>query len=222
LAGAFSDAALIKCFLDARASFTHVGELMKHLILATVLSLVTAFLVSGCGAPAANNAASGNSANKSANNANTATVPAADSAAIAADLKKMVTDYAASTAKNDVAAYDKTTTDNFMFVSNDGSVQTKAERISTMRSGATKYETLTYDDIDVRVNPEGNGAVVIAKATVKGTNNSKPVDATVRVTQVWSKTKDGWKMASLHATNITASSDDKKTEENKPETNVNK
>ena len=171
-------------------------------------------MFTSCGAPAANNATANNS-NKPA--ANTATAPAADAAAIEADLKKLVTEYAASTSKNDVAAYEKATTDNFMFVSNDGSVYTKAQRVDSMKSGATKYDSLTYDDLNVRVNAEGNGAVVIGKATVKGTNMGKPIDETVRVTQVWSKTKDGWKMASLQATNITAKADDKKADEKKPE-----
>ena len=187
---------------------------MKRIILSITTLIVAAFMFTSCGAPAANNAAANNS-NKPA--ANTATAPAADAAAIEAELKKLVTEYAASTSKNDVAAYEKATTDNFMFVSNDGSVYTKAQRVDSMKSGATKYDSLTYDDLNVRVNAEGNGAVVIGKATVKGTNMGKPIDETVRVTQVWSKTKDGWKMASLQATNITAKADDKKADEKKPE-----
>lgn len=173
--------------------------------------IAASFMFTSCGAPAANNA----TANKPANAANTATAPAADTAAAEADLKKLVTEYAASTAKNDIAAYEKITSDNFMFVGNDGAVYTKAERVASMKSGETKYDSLTYDDLNVRINPEGNGAVVIGKATVKGMNMGKPIDAAVRVTQVWSKTKDGWKMASLQATNITAKADDKKADDKK-------
>ena len=194
---------------------------MKRIILSITMLIVAAFIFTSCGAPAANNAAANNS-NKPANAANTTTAPAADAAAIEADLKKLITEYAASTAKNDVAAYEKNTTDNFMFVSNDGTVYTKAERVASMKSGDTRYESLTYDDLNIRVNAEGNGAVVIGKATVKGTNMGKPIDSTVRVTQVWSKTKDGWKMASLQATNITAEADDKKADEKKPDAPANK
>lgn len=174
-------------------------------LIITCAVLITASLVFvSCDAPAANTAA-----NKPANNANAANTAApVNTAAIEADVKKMITEYAASAGKGDAAAYDKMTTDNFMFVSNDGLVQTKAERMAAMKSGAIKYDTLTYDDVNVRVNPEGNGAVAISKVTVKGINNNKPIDQTVRVTHVWSKTKDGWKLASLHATNITAKTDD--------------
>lgn len=187
---------------------------MKTLLLATT-ALCAALIFTACAPPANNGGANStnNNSNKPANSAaaNTA-APAADTAAVAADIKKLVSDYAASTAKNDADAYDKITTDNFMFVGNDGSIQTKAERVAAMKSGQTKYDVLTYDDVSVRVNAEGNGAVVIAKATVKGKNMGTPIDSTVRVTQVWSKTKDGWKMASLQATNITAKADDKKTD----------
>ena len=172
--------------------------------------LFAALLLGACGAPAGNNTPANNSTNTNKAAANTATAPAADTAAVEADIKKVVADYATSTAKNDIAAYDKTLADNFMFVGPDGAVVTKAERLASMKAGETTYQTLTYDDVNVRVNAEGNGAIVIAKATVKGKNMGTPIDASVRVTQVWAKTKDGWKLASLQATNIAAKADDKK------------
>ena len=190
---------------------------MKYVFVAMLVLTTASFFI------ACNDQAATNIANMPTNTAAPANVANSNnppnSAAIEADIKKLIADYAASTEKNDVAAYDKVTTDNFMFVGNDGTVQTKAERIATMRSGETKYELLRYDDVNVRVNPEGDGAVAIAKATVKGTNNGKPIDATVRVTQVWSKTKDGWNMASLQATNITAVSAPSKPDDKKDETN---
>ncbi len=184
---------------------------MKRNLFALITLAVSSFMIS-CSEPAANS----KPANIAAGNANVA--PPVNPAAIEADIKKLVTDYAAATAKNDIAAYEKTTADNFMFVGNDGAMQTKAERVESMKSGATKYETLTYDDVSVRVNPEGTSAIAIAKAVVKGTNMGKPIDSTVRVTQVWSKTKDGWKMSSLQATNLTAKTDDKSKMEDKAKT----
>ena len=186
---------------------------MKKIIFVT-LSLVLATFLAACGDQGSAN----KPGNVPANTAN-ANKPAAavDTAAIESDVKKLVTEYAAAMAKNDMAAFDKSTTDNFMFVGNDGTVSTKAERMESMKSGATKYESLTYDDLTVRVKPEGDAAIVIGKATVKGMNMGKPIDGANRVTQVWGKTKDGWKMVTLQATAITAKSDDKKADEKKPE-----
>jgi ketosteroid isomerase-like protein len=148
-----------------------------------------------------------NSAGKPANAANnSASAPAANSAAIEADLKKLVNDTAAALAKNDAAALDKLYADNYMLVNLDGSVQNKSERLGSIRSGDTKFDSFAYDEISVRSNPEGTGAVVIARATASGMNKGKRTDGTIRVTQVWAKTADGWRQVSGHATQITAPS----------------
>ena len=168
---------------------------MKRIFFA-MMTLAVASIFMACGDQVANN----KPANTAASNTNAA--PPVNPAAIEADIKKLVTDYAASTAKNDAAAFDRTTADNFMFVGNDGTVNTTAERVASMQSGQTKYETLTYDDLSVRVNAEGDSAIVIGKATVKGVIMGKPVNGANCVTQVWAKTKDGWKMSSLQATKI--------------------
>lgn len=185
---------------------------MKSIFFAS-MTLIIASIFIACGDQGGSNKPANAPANTA--NANTAAAQPVDAAAIEADIKKLVTEYAAAMVKSDVAAFEKTTSDNFMFVSNDGSIQTRAERITSMKTGATKYESLTYDDLNVRVNAEGNGAVVIGKATVKGMNMGKPIDGVNRVTQVWSKTKDGWKMTSLQATPLTAKSDDKKVDDKK-------
>ena len=101
-------------------------------------------------------------------------------------------------------ALDKLYGDNYMLVDLDGSVKTKAERLAELRSGSVKFESVSADEINVRVNPEGNGAVSIAHATVKSTNKGVATEGQVRVTTVWSKTKDGWKAVSAQATRITA------------------
>ena len=164
-----------------------------------IAMVLTASLFTACD-PAANNTV--NKPTNAANNA--ATKPAANTAAIEIDVKKLVADAAASLSKNDVATFEKNTTDNYMFVNPNGVVSTRAERAAAMKSGDTKYESVAYDEVSVRVNPEGTGAVVIGRATVKGVNMGSKVDGQYRITQVWSKTADGWKMASGHATPISA------------------
>ena len=172
---------------------------MSRIIPAFALSLAALLLMS-CGEPAANNAT--NKPTNAANNAvaNTATDPAA----LQAELKKLTTDSAASLSKNDVDAMEKVYGENYMFIGPDGAVATRAERIQAMKKGDTKYESVTYDDISVRTNPEGTGAIVISTATVKGKNMGKPIDGKFRVTHVWSKTKDGWRMVNGQTTAITA------------------
>lgn len=182
---------------------------MRKIFPGLTMLIAASFLLLSCGAPAANNS------NKPANANNSTGSSPADTKAIEADIKKSITDYAASLAKNDIAAFEKTASDNYMMVGPDGATATKADRVASMKAGDTKYESVVYDEINVRVNAEGNGAVAISKATVKGTNMGKAVDGAFRVTHVWSKTKDGWKLASGQVTPIAAKADDKKADDKK-------
>lgn len=177
---------------------------MKTILMRKVLifvMLIAAAVLIAC-SPAANNS---NYSNKPANATNnSAAAPAANSAAIETEIKKAVADMATSLQKGDAAYFEKLYTDTYMFVAPDGSVASGAERIASMKSGGTKYESIRYDDVTVRSNAEGNGAVSISRATVKGVNLGKALDGQFRVTHVWSKTKDGWRLASGQTTPITA------------------
>ena len=190
----------------------------KMFLVSSMLITASLFLVS-CGDPGA-----GNAGNKPANAANlannAATAPAANAAAIETDIKKLLTDTSAALAKNDVTALEKIYDEKYTLVNTDGSVQGRADRLASIKSGETKFDTFAYDEITVRSNPEGTGAVVIARATATGMNKGKPVLSPIRVTQVWSKTKDGWKMVSGQATPITAAAAPAKADNSKmPEAN---
>ena len=170
---------------------------MRKIVLG-LATLITASFLTACD-PAANS----NTANKPANATNNA-APAANSAAIETEIKKLVSDTATALGKNDVAALEKLYADNYMLVNLDGSVQNRTERLNSMKSGDTKFDSFAYDEVNVRSNPEGTGAVVIARATATGTNKGQKIAGTIRVTQVWRKTSDGWRQVSGHATQIAA------------------
>ncbi len=175
---------------------------MRKIFLVWTVLIAASFLLISCGDQGAGNA--GNAGNKPANTANNAAAPV-DLAAVEAEVKKMVNETAAALAKNDVAALEKLYADNYMLVNLDGSVSTKAERLATLKSGETKFDSFTYDEINVRVRPEGGGAIVIARANAKGVNNGKPIaDAGVRVTHVWRKNPSGWQLVTAQGTTITA------------------
>ena len=63
-----------------------------------------------------------------------------------------------------------------MLVNLDGSVQNREERLNSMKSGDTKFDSFAYDEINVRSNPEGTGAVAIARATATGTNKGRKIE----------------------------------------------
>jgi ketosteroid isomerase-like protein len=149
----------------------------------------------------------GNVANKPANTTNTTnTNSAASSATAEAEVKKIIDTTQAALSKNDADAMDKIYADNYMTVNQDGSTQTRAERLAALRSGDTKYDSFTFSDTNIRVNPDGNSAIAITKLVLKGMFKGKSMDGTYRVTGIYNKTKDGWKLAGSQSTRIEADS----------------
>lgn len=183
-------------------------------IFALLTLVITASLIAGGCGSAANNSNAANKPANASNASNSTAATAANPAATDAEIKKQVSDMAAALQKGDAAYFEKLYTDNYMFVGPDGTLATGAQRIASMKSGDTKYDTITYDDVSVRSNAEGNGAVSISVATVKGMNLGKAVDGKYRVTHVWSKTKDGWRLASGQTTPMSASASAEKTASN--------
>jgi len=162
---------------------------MRKMFLLLSMLIAASFFVTSCEQPAANNAA----ANKPAN-ANTNT--AASTASSEADVKKVLTDLQTALGKNDTAALDKIYVDDYTFVSPEGEIQTKAQRMESMKSGELKMESITFADPKVRVY--GDTAVVTAKTTVKSTLKGKDTSGTSTATIVLTKTKDGWRVVHGH------------------------
>jgi ketosteroid isomerase-like protein len=172
--------------------------------LSLAMLIAASFMIScGDGSTTSTNSAA-NKPSAGTNNS-TSTAPAANAATVEADVKKAVNDVGALLAKNDAAGLEKFYADNYMLVNPDGGVQTRADRLASLRSGDTKFDTFAYDEINVRPNPEGTAAVVIAKVTATGTNRGRKIEGPLRVTQVWVKGKDGWQQVSAQATPILGS-----------------
>jgi ketosteroid isomerase-like protein len=160
------------------------------LLLATLLTSIV--FAASCEQPAANNA------NKTANsNANTNTA-STSSASSEADVKKFVSDLAAAIGKNDAAALDKMMADDYTYITPDGQIMTKAQRKESMSSGAMKMDSISFDDVKVRMY--GDTAVVTAKATMKAMMNGKDASGTSTAIIVLVKGKDGWQEVLGHPT----------------------
>ena len=192
---------------------------MKKIIISISLLIVASFVFTSCGAPAANNA---NAGNKPANAGNTAAAPAADKAATEADIKKMMDDFAAALNKGDVAALDKMYSEDYTLIDQNGAVQTKAARMEMIKSGKVKMEGMKFEDLKIKTNPAGDGAVVTGHVSGKTTVDGKSEDRNSMVTWVMGKMKDkGWQFVNAQITDIkpgtAAKPDDKKADEKKPD-----
>jgi len=163
--------------------------------LALIFSLM--FLVSCESAPTTtNNAKPANApaANAPAN----AAAPAASSATAEADIKKLIEDLYAALGKNDTAALEKYYADDYVFVSSEGGMMTKAERLAQLKSGELKMLSLTHEAPKIRVY--GDTAVANIKFTQKFSLKGKETSGSGSTTVVLVKSKDGWKVVNGQAT----------------------
>ena len=96
----------------------------------------------------------------------------------------------------DAAALDHIYADDFIGVGPSGTVRTKAQVISDFTSGDLKFQSITTDDVQVRVY--GNTAVETGRSTMNGQDRGKAVPRDNRFTRVWVKQQGRWRLVANH------------------------
>jgi len=96
----------------------------------------------------------------------------------------------------DAAALDRIYADDFIGIGPSGTVRTKAQVISDFTSGDLKFQSITTDDVRVRVY--GNTAVETGRSTMNGQDRGKAVPRDNRFTRVWVKQRGRWRLVANH------------------------
>ena len=102
----------------------------------------------------------------------------------------------------DVAALDRIVGDDLISTSPTGKVQTKAQIVSDLKSGALKVSTA--DTYDVKVRVYGDAAVVTYRSAVNFVDNGQQITGGLRCTSVYIKRGDRWQLVSQQLTRITS------------------
>lgn len=102
--------------------------------------------------------------------------------------------------KSDTAALDKLYDEKIVYTHSSGKVDTKSSYINTIKSGATKYESMKRDDIKVTVY--GKTAVVTCHWEVHVLAQGNKLDLNARYLHVYVQEGDGWKMVAHESTRI--------------------
>jgi ketosteroid isomerase-like protein len=100
----------------------------------------------------------------------------------------------------DATALEKMLAPDYVYTNQDSEMATRSEMIAGMRSGATKYDTFTVEDMKVHVY--GDAAVVTGKGSLKGKENGKTIDEVIRFTDTWVKRDGRWVCAATQVTRI--------------------
>lgn len=170
---------------------------MNRLIFFAVVFTASLFAIA-CQPNTANEAAN-KPANAAANSNAASSAPTNHEAAV----KPILNDLAVALSKNDADAASKFYADDYHLVTPQGVDQSRDARIADMRSGATKFDSFSYENAQVRsYGPDL--AVVIVDVNAKGKAAGRDVGP-MKATLVLYKGKDGWKVVSGQATPVTAS-----------------
>ena len=102
--------------------------------------------------------------------------------------------------RGDVAALDGILSDDLSYTHATGVHETKAEFIGKLKSGQLRYESLTPEEMHVRVY--GTTGVVTGLARVKVRVKGEALSFQLRFTDVYVKKGDRWQMVAWQATRL--------------------
>ena len=96
----------------------------------------------------------------------------------------------------DAAALDRIYADDFVGVGPSGTVRTKPQVIADFTSARLKFQSITTDEVQVRVY--GNTAVETGRSIMTGEDKGKTVPQHTRFTRVWVKQHGRWLLVANH------------------------
>jgi uncharacterized protein (TIGR02246 family) len=96
----------------------------------------------------------------------------------------------------DAVALDRIYADDFIGVGPSGRVRTKPQVISDFTSGDLKFQSITTDEVKVRVYE--NTAVETGLSTMVGQDKGKAIPRDTRFTRVWVKQQGRWRLVANH------------------------
>jgi uncharacterized protein (TIGR02246 family) len=96
----------------------------------------------------------------------------------------------------DAGTLDRIYADDFIGVGPSGTVRTKPQVISDFTSGTLKFQSITTDEVQVRVYE--NTAVETGLSTMVGQDKGKAVPRDTRFTRVWVKQQGRWRLVANH------------------------
>jgi ketosteroid isomerase-like protein len=115
-------------------------------------------------------------------------------------VRQLLDEIAAALSRNDTAALDRSYADSYTLVNESGELTTKAPRIAAIKSGELKYESVGFDEVNVRLY--GDTTVATYRVTSKGQLKGQDFSGQFRATSTYVKTKGRWQLVAAQVTRI--------------------
>jgi ketosteroid isomerase-like protein len=104
------------------------------------------------------------------------------------------------------AAMDTLLADDYIAITSNGTLQSKEQTLTSLRSGALRFASIEFSDRKVRFY--GQTALVTSRAEVSGTTAEGDVSGSYRYTRVYVRDERGsWKVVSFEASRIRVAED---------------
>lgn len=127
-------------------------------------------------------------------------LPHRDSHAVRKQIEALEMEWRDAVVHNNVRTMDNLLADDYLGISANGTVETKAEELAQSRTGTLRIQSLELSDIKVRVY--GNTAVVTSRARLAGVNGQSDISGNYRYTRVYNKRFGKWKIISFEASRM--------------------
>lgn len=101
---------------------------------------------------------------------------------------------------NNVGELDRLLADDYIGITSNGTVETKAQDLAERRAGTIRITELDLSDMHIRVY--GDTAVVTSKAQLQGTNGASDIGGEYRYTRVYTRRLGQWKIVSFEASRM--------------------
>jgi ketosteroid isomerase-like protein len=101
---------------------------------------------------------------------------------------------------NNVNEMDHLLADDYIGISANGTIETKAQELAQRRAGTVRIQSLDLSDLKVRVF--GDTAVVTSRAELTGLNGQSDISGNYRYTRVYNKRLGQWKIVSFEASRM--------------------
>ena len=121
------------------------------------------------------------------------------------EIEGLELDWRQAQLSNNVSEVDRLLADDYLGISANGILETKADELSRRRSGSLHITQLDLSDIKVRIY--GDTAVVTSRADLVGKNGDRDISGRFRYTRVYSNRMGQWRIVSFEASRISPSHD---------------
>jgi len=123
-----------------------------------------------------------------------------DSAQLHKEIESLEQDWRLALLSANIPEIDHLLADDYLGVTANGTLETKADLLAMRRSGTIKFSELNLSDLKVRVY--GDTAVVTSKAEVSGTNGGTDISGRYRYTRVYNRRNGKWRIVSFEASRM--------------------